>query len=448
MRVLALATISIACQAHSLNVDTMDTSELFQRTINSVPECIEYCVDGVSLYMIITPVGITYYWTPNVSHNSPDILMMSHNSLDKTPYKDFNSFFGSSYKSIVSGANKAIFGINTETGGGRSIYEQFGKHQSVTFKETTGVGHPASMILKMFGKGGLKPKGYWVGRGDNKVWHECETYGCIEEEDSPAGNSLRQELAHGNTDNNTDKEKQEDAKNYLSSFGKDESKNTTPKMIKHFGGNIKNMESASKNQKLNQTTTDIGNKVSGFGSVGQRIFCPINVTPFVPYYLSGLDSAQWRTGYPVTDPQHSQTILNPNSDDVIGVNNEKWGNLFPREGTVNHTWDAKVGTIVAYRAASVLNDKKNNLRVVNHPDNSNKGFGGWGKIFPILGEVTPTKETAACHKKVESTGITNNDTGGYAWSYWRRYNCDLRTTGIYITTVNFGPICLTAEVPE
>lgn len=442
-----LSSASSAIASESLNIETMDTSDLFSKTIDSVPECIEYCVDGVSLYMIITPFGISYYWTPNVSHNSPDILMMSHNSLEKTPYEDFNSFFGNSYKSIVNGYNKSLFGINVETEGGRSVYKKYGEHQSVTFKEASGVGHPASMILKMFGKGGLRPNGYWVGQGDSRQWHQCQTYGCVEEENSPAGESLRQELSLGDKES-SDEEKQNDASNYLKNFDSSKTRTTTPKMVEHFGGNLKNMNSAAQNKKLNDTTSNIGEKVSSYGSVGQRIFCPINVTPFVPYYLSGLDSAQWRTGYPVTDPQHSLTITNPSSKDVIGANNEKWGYMFPREGTVNNPSDAKVGTVVAVRAASVLNDKRNNIRVVNKPDDSNHGFGGWGKLFPKLGDTTPNSKQAACHKKASNTGVINNENGGYAWTYWRRYNCDLRTTGIYITTVNFGPICLTSEVPN
>lgn len=433
-------------KADNLDVETMDTSELFSRTINTVPDCIEYCVDGMSLYMIVTPWGISYYWTPNVSHNSPDLLMMAHNTFTTTPYEEFNDYIGKSYTNAATAASKTIFNkVDVEVGGGRSFHKKYGQHQSVNYKETTGVGHPASFILKMLGSGGFKPSGYWVNKGQkNEYWHQCRTHGCLEEQRSNFGTSLRQEMSSG-SGSPSQESKDADSQTFLDGWPK--SNSTTPTMLQSYGGNLSNHDSASNNQSLSKMSSNIGSKVSRYGSIGQRIFCPINVTPFVPYYLSGLDAAQWRGGYPLTDPQYSAIILNPLSTDIIGRGKEQWGHLYPREGTVNHDWDSKIGTVVITRAASILNEN-NSTRVVSKPDASNNGFGGWGKFFPIEGETTPGAKAAACHKNVTNTGITNNENGGYAWTFWRRYNCDLRTTGIYITTIKFGPICLTPKVPQ
>lgn len=431
---------------NSVNLKTMNTSKLFSRTINTVPDCIEYCVDGMSLYMVITPWGVYYYWTPNVSHNSPDILLMAHNSFTTTPYQAFNEYIGKAYTKAATAISKTLFKVDVEIGGGRSFYKKYGQHQSVNYKETTGVGHPASFILKMLGSGGFKASGYWVRLGkDDKYWHQCRTHGCLEEENSNFGHSVRQEM-YGYGFSAPDQESKEtDSEQFLS--GWPNSNSTTPIMINAYGGNLANHDAAAGNYRLSYLSASIGSKVSRYGSIGQRIFCPNNVTPFVPYYLSGLDAVQWRGGYPLTDPQYSATILNPLSNDIIGRGTEQWGHLYPREGTVNHDWDSKIGTVVITRAASILNEN-GSTRVVSKPDASNNGFGGWGKIFPIEGETTPGAQAAACHKNVTNTGITNNENGGYAWTFWRRYNCDLRTTGIHIITVKFGPICLTSKVPQ
>lgn len=450
-RALVLAaSISMAFQSHaqSLDIEAMDTGELFQRTIDTVPECIEYCVDGMSLYMVILPFYVYFYWTPNVSHNSPDLLLMAHNSFTTTPYKEFNGYIGKAYTKTATAVSKAIFNdVDVEIGGGRTIYKKYGQHQSLNYKETTGVGHPASFILKMFSSGGLKPDGYWVGTGRDRYWHQCRTHGCIEEENSAFGNSVRQEIKieKDNTPAPSQRQKDEDSRRFLS--GWPQSNGTTTTMLQSYGGNLANHDSAAKNDQLSSMSSGIGSKIGRYGSIGNRIFCPINVTPFVPYYLSGLDAIQWRGGYPLTDLQHSAKMMNPLSGDIIGRGQEKWGHLYPRQGTVNNSWDSKSGAVVIKRAASILNENKS-TRVVNKPDDSNNGFGGWSKFFPVTGETTPGATSSACHKRVANTGITNNENGSYAWSFWRRYNCDLRTTGIHIMTIKFGPICLTDKVPQ
>lgn len=443
----------------TVSVKKMDVSEVFQQTLDSVQDCIEYCVDGISLYAIITPWGISYYWTPNISHNSPDLLMMSYNDLRDSPWQEFDDFFGEAYAAFTESILQAATGVDVEIGGGRERHRQWGIHQSVAFKEAAGLGHPAAVILKMFDQGGLKPKGKWVKNGKETEFVPCKTNGCLEEENSALGNSLRQENDRGGTG-------EQSADSWLSDFYGGQSMNTTPSMVEGFGGNMANMDSVADNDQLSGFMQNIGQGVSSFGSTGQRLFCPINITPFMPYYLSGLDGVEWRMGYPISDLRYSKQILNPFSSDGIGTSvkdqlslgelqfslpaiSETWGNLYPHEGVLNHPWDSKRGTVIVARAADIMVEDKQSTRIRYQPDDSNNGFGGWGKIFPVNGDTTPGQTAAACHKKVANTGITINETGGYAWTFWRRYNCDMRTTGVYITTIKFPqPICLTPEVPD
>ncbi len=171
-------------------------------------------------------------------------------------------------------------------------------------------------------------------------------------------------------------------------------------------------------------------------------------------------------GYPVSDVRYSTQILNPLSSDTIGTKvsdtvrlgnqsiklpaiTETWGNLYPREGVLGHLWDSKRAAVIGARAANIMVEDNQSTRIRYKPDASNNGFGGWGKLFPINGETTPGQKVSACHKNIANTGITINETGGYVWTFWRRYNCDMRTTGIHITTIKFPqPICLTNKVPE
>lgn len=447
----------------TVKVNKMDISQVFTETVNSVPDCIEYCVDGISLYAIITPFGVDFEWTLNISHNSPDFLVMSHDNISDTPWQEFDLVFGSSYTSMTNNIIKGITDINAETGGGRGLYKKWGQHQSLAFKESTILGHPASLVLKMFDSGGVKPKGKMVKNSNGEEeFVLCKTNGCLEDENSALGNSVRQENKLGGTsDASTD--------NWLNDFYQGETMNTTPTMINGFGGNMNNMDAIANNDNLSSFMQELGNSVSNMehsGGAGERLFCPISVTPFMPYYLSGLDALEWRSGYPMSDTRYSDEILNQFSTKTIGTGvqdrlqlgnlqyslpivNEIWGNLYPREGTLEHQWDSKRATVIAARAIDIMSEDNYSTRIRYQPDESNNGFGGWGKIFPLSGDTTPGQKVSSCHKNIANTGITNNETGGYSWTYWRRYNCDMREPGIYITTVKFPqPICLTSEVPE
>ncbi len=443
----------------TVKVSKMNLPQVFQTTINSVPECIEYCVDGLSLYAIITPFGVVFYWTPNISHNSPDLLMMSHNTLYDTPLSEFDAVFGKAYVPFVESILQLATSIKSPVGGGRERHKNWGKYQSVAFKESTGLGHPASVILKMFDRGGLKPKGKVIKSGKDNIFIPCKTNGCLEEENSALGNSLQQENKMGGTPN-------QKASDWLSDFYNGKAMNTTPDMLNGFGGNMVNMNSVASNTGLSDFMRGIGQGVAGFGRIGGRLFCPINVTPFMPYYLSGLDALEWRMGYPISDWRYSTQVLNPFSNDGISTKvkdyiqlskkrialpaiKEYWGNIYPREGVLEHPWDSKRGAVITARAADIMVEDSGSTRIRYKPDNSNNGFGGWGKLFPISGETTPGQKAVACHKNIANTGITNNETGGYAWTFWRRYNCDMLTTGIHITTIKFAePVCLTDKVPK
>ncbi len=464
MIALSFAATFAQAQLPTMNVSKMDTSGLFSSTVSSVKECIYYCVDGISLYMIITPWGVKFYWTLNVSHNSPDLLMMTYNDIRESPWEEFDTYFSSAYANITEQIMQAITSLPLEVGGGREKHKGWGRHQSVAFKEAAAIGHPAAVIMKIFDQSGLKPDSRPTGWRDER--EPCLTPGCLEHESGGLGNSIRQETGTGGTGNI-------DTSSWLTNFYNGGYMNTTPGMVNHFGGNMGNIESAANNEQLNTFMGELGGQLGIIAQLhgaktGMRLFCPVNITPFMPYYLSGLDALQWRMGYPISDFKYSQYILNPLSGDSIGTTvkendiniadqnlqlpfinqREHWGHMFPREGVLNHIWDSKRGTVTVARAAHIMIEDQS-TRVRYKPNESNNGFGGWGKLFPVMGETTPGHESAACHKNVSNTGITINETGGYAWTFWRRYNCDLKTTGIHIATVKFPePICITPKVPD
>ncbi len=448
---LAIGNSAIASEK-TYRVNTMS---LITQAAKDFPSCVEYCTNQLVLKMKMTIFGPVFFWTVNVSHNSPNWLTMTHTNLEETPYNEFNVFFGKIYQTLTEKALTTMIPTGMkEIGTGRERYKNFGDYQAVQSTETTVMGHPASMILAMFDGGGLKPAGYWVGSGKDKYWHQCQTHGCLEEQNTELGEGIRQ----------SDKAKKstfEEKKLMAISFLKNWATGIfTSQIYQIFDlkavhdvlatvGKIK--ELASWFQTFGEVFSLLQNGGFGVGvGIGaDRVFCPMDITPFYPYYLSGIDALSWRGGYPVTDPEFSATILNPLSNDIIGTNasglNERWGHIYPREGTVNINNTAKVAAVVAYRANSVLSDEtRSGIRVYKKPFENT--IGAWSKVVPNVETTTNGATVSACHKNIANTGTMIHNDSTYAWTSWPRYSCDL-ASGITIARIKFEK-CLTPRVPE
>lgn len=78
------------------------------------------------------------------------------------------------------------------------------------------------------------------------------------------------------------------------------------------------------------------------GAISQMLnstgyYCKSQTTPFVPYYLSGLDFLAWRFGVP--EMVYPEALI-PGMRE-IRANGDTWGNIYPRAGTVTQVHDYK-----------------------------------------------------------------------------------------------------------
>ncbi len=454
--VLALGLTSLVQTSYAEGFNTVD---LVIQAATDMPDCLDYKANKVVLKMTIGLFGIPeFFFTLNISHNSPNWLTMTHNELSKTPYKEYNFILGDIYEKVSEVGLKTVLfnkGIDKiEVGGGRYQYKSWGEHQSVQYTEAMVIGHPGSMILKMFDKGGLKPDGYWVGSGENTNWHQCKTHGCLEEQYTEIGQGMRKSV-NKNKPKLTEKQIGQKRLSYLKNWqdGKYTSGIYDLMEIKGIHDQLKSIN------KLGSFFKEFGELFdatsAGLGVKVDRVFCEMQVAPFIPYYLSGFDAVSWRMGYPIADPEYSTTILNPLSKDTIGTDvldpllkktiPEKWGNIYPREGTVNISSSAKLGAVVAYRANSVLTDKeRSGIRVYKKPFENT--IGAWNKVFPKNDDTTPGATKSSCHKNIANTGIKVQTRGMYAYTSWPRYTCDL-ASGMTILEIPVN-INITDKVPE
>ncbi len=188
-----------------------------------------------------------------------------------------------------------------------------------------------------------------------------------------------------------------------------------------------------------------------------KLFCPTDVKAFQPYYLSFADSFWWRSGYPLTDgpisgTDHSKTIINPLSTDTLQktksvkevLKKEIWGNLYPRDGSINQSHDAKTASVLAWRGMDVLHTAvKSGHRVgVKLPkgDTSRKND-RWQLIYPEVKNCRADPYYPQ-GKDLAIDSLLPSNKGAYAWNYYRTYDCCSNSSGKKIAEKKLPKICL------
>lgn len=441
-------------------IHRLNTMKVLQNAIDNMPACIEYCIEGVVLKVVFYLGVPHFFWTLRVSHNAPNWLTLTHPELDQTALTEFNIVFGKPYKKMSEVVFKKPLEVITKTklpeiGGGRERHKAWGQHQAVQFSEATVMGSPASMILEMFDHNGIKLASRPGRKGEREP---CRTHGCLEDLGDDLGDGIRGSGSHlGNAS-----ALQNSGSGYLQ--GWQNGRYQLGGLLKLFNYlNIHDAIAASKSLisfvgNLSKTLM-ITAKV--YGARIDRLFCPMEIAPYQLYYLSGFDSYAWRMGYPITDPNHSATILNPLSKDRLGTRvketfniagttiktpaiDEYWGNIFPRTGTVNIQNTAKMGAIVGYRANHILAANDNVGRVYRKPHENTVGV--WSKEIPPDDATTPGQKPSACHRNIANTGIRQHADSTYAYTSWPKYHCDL-AGGKTVAVISLST-CLTSRVPE
>ena len=413
------------------------TLELATTTVAQLPSCLEYTIEGITLRVIIHPWGAYYFWTPHVSHYSPDLLEMSHRELQYFPYIEYRLLLAIPYyeftRTVFSRLLATLLGfnVNVPMGGGHYLHDQFGKHQSVQFSDAMVIGHPVAMLIEAF------------------------TFKGVKLPESNGGGGQRPQIS------------QEDVKAWLESWVTGDT-DWPPVFSQALGYQevLAMLANSPVIQQIKQLMQQIDAALSSInGKVGDSPFCPVNSTPFEPYYLSGGDVYPWRVGYPVADSEKSLTILNPLSRDVIGPTTERdkqaetvigkvlekiaealhelfrerWGHIYPREGSVDQRDSAKIGAVVAQRTVDLLAEKeKPTGRIYRIPRYRMRGV-AWSKMYPV--------ETS-CHKNIANTGTeVDRPYDMYAWTVWTQHDCDLFPAGAPVLFVPLG-ISVTPPVPD
>ncbi|KPZ12434.1 hypothetical protein ALO41_200160 [Pseudomonas amygdali pv. ulmi] len=168
--------------------------------------------------------------------------------------------------------------------------------------------------------------------------------------------------------------------------------------------------------------------------------CASGAMPYVPYFLSTLDSAAWRNGIP--EVAYPQSLI-PGVREVGSLlRGSNWGSVYPREGFLNQTDDYKAAAVMAQRAADVV------TRVgqvhVYMPIRSLPQQGYWPPGPVMEGDITthkwqelaPTVSPTCAVFPQENFDLLSVD-GSYAWALWRPYSCCERKGQVFLGSTDF-----------
>lgn len=182
------------------------------------------------------------------------------------------------------------------------------------------------------------------------------------------------------------------------------------------------------------------------GAISQMLnstgyYCKSQTTPFVPYYLSGLDFLAWRFGVP--EMVYPEALI-PGMRE-IRANGDTWGNIYPRAGTVTQVHDYKTSAVTAHRVADVVTNTFQPHVYIPIAKKDNQSNGEW---FP-----PPVKEgDAKTHKWQQLHPVTSqscaifpdnppsmlSENGSYAWALWRPYKCCKKRGQTFLYSIDWS----------
>jgi|GEM_PF-2061236 len=173
---------------------------------------------------------------------------------------------------------------------------------------------------------------------------------------------------------------------------------------------------------------------------------PSTATPLFPYYQSMFDAAMWR-GFPDVPPALAEEALamGANFKYHIGTDLINWGGLYPHEGKVATTNDAKAAAVIAQRAGDIIT-------AINVPGHVYQPLlnecGQHCKAAPIqinspktqFQMISPKEEDSCDYfgKTLTYGEEAERDTkGAYSWIIWRYYRGCRDGAGKFVQEITF-----------
>lgn len=177
---------------------------------------------------------------------------------------------------------------------------------------------------------------------------------------------------------------------------------------------------------------------------------PSTATPLVPYYQSMLDAALWR-GFPIGGVMPPEEIYAVVADIPHHIGNVviNWGGIYPHEGKIATSNDAKAAAVIAQRAGDLVTSS-DVLHLTGHiyhqlsnqcgqecnasPVKENSKETQFQMIYPIQNNQCDYFGKTATY----GNNIETKTKGAYAWIIWRHYKGCRDGDGKYIGKTIFS----------
>lgn len=189
----------------------------------------------------------------------------------------------------------------------------------------------------------------------------------------------------------------------------------------------------------------IGNPALKFFSNFRQYVLPSQATPFIPYYISFIDSYMWRS------PLY-ETLLYPHTlipgVHIVGSLMNNWGSVYPRTGMLMQPQDTKAAAVMAQRAADIAT-RSMQPHVYNpligpcgshceiNEVTENDDHSEWQMIFPAVEKNCKVFGENDLSSKPWGSDNAQKGNGNYAWALWRRYHGCIEGEGKYIGSIDF-----------
>lgn len=171
---------------------------------------------------------------------------------------------------------------------------------------------------------------------------------------------------------------------------------------------------------------------AGFSCAGAGV-------PFVPYFVSTLDTPGWR--YNVPEVAYPESLVPGMREVGSRMSLDLWGNLYPRGGFTHQADDYKGAAIAAQRAGDIVTRYGQPHVYIPLIANSRQGYWPAGALKETdrstgkWQELTPN--TSQSCKVFPDNKLTHDqaEDGAYAWALWRPYSCCKKEGQIFLGSV-------------
>lgn len=197
----------------------------------------------------------------------------------------------------------------------------------------------------------------------------------------------------------------------------------------------------------------------GFGST--EYGCESGVQPFMPYFVSTLDYYSWK--YPYTEYLELATFVpgmrevgeREDGDNPKFLFSGRFGNVYPRVGSLMQNDTYKASAVFAQRAADIVTDSSSfHIYQFLGEQKSKDGWwppgqvkewtsreGKWQMLYPkkesdchIFGESSTRGDKG--NGRYDGYQERRSNDGNYAWQLWRPYSCCEKKGQLFLYSID------------